>query len=206
MKTQHIIFLFIIVGISISLFYIFNGDAATQSYVEQITKERTDKDDFMRNAESSPFANSQASFTGLNYFAPDLKFRLQANLTPIAKREMVTLTTNTGDGQSYIKYAWAEFDLDNLHHRLLILEVTEAGPEKGKLFLAFADQTSANETYGAGRYLDIKKVPGANTILLDFNNAYNPYCAYNDIWSCPITPAENRLKIAIRAGEQVYHT
>jgi uncharacterized protein len=204
MKTQYIIILFIVVGISVSLYYIFNSDAATQSYVEQINKERTDKDDFMRNADSSPFASAKDAFTSLKYFAPDLKFRIQASLTPISKKEIITLTTNTGDGQSYVKYAWADFDLDNLHHRLLILENIEPGPEQGNLFLAFADQTSANETYGAGRYLDVKKVPGANTILLDFNKAYNPYCAYSEKFICPFPPKENILIAAIRAGEKTY--
>jgi uncharacterized protein len=81
----------------------------------------------------------------------------------------------------------------------------DAGPYRGKLFLAFADATSANETYGAGRYLDLKKVPGATSILLDFNQAYNPYCAYSDGFSCPFPPKENILTIAINAGEKKYH-
>ena len=87
---------------------------------------------------------------------------------------------------------------------MLILEIMDMGPNRGKLFLAFADETSANETYGAGRYLDLKKVPAATSIELDFNLAYNPYCAYNDSYSCPFPPAENILRIAIRAGEKKY--
>jgi uncharacterized protein (DUF1684 family) len=81
----------------------------------------------------------------------------------------------------------------------------EAGPERGTLFLAFADETSTQETYGAGRYLDIKKVPGSSSVLLDFNKAYNPYCAYSDKFSCPFPPKENILSVPIRAGEKVYH-
>jgi uncharacterized protein (DUF1684 family) len=73
------------------------------------------------------------------------------------------------------------------------------------LFLAFADKTSAAETYGAGRYLDVKKVPGAASVTLDFNEAYNPYCAYNDGYSCPFPPKENILEVAIQAGERTYH-
>jgi uncharacterized protein len=79
------------------------------------------------------------------------------------------------------------------------------GPFRGKLFLAFGDATSAKETYGAGRYLDITKTPGATTIILDFNKAYNPYCAYNETYSCPLPPPENLLNVAIRAGEKSYH-
>jgi hypothetical protein len=88
---------------------------------------------------------------------------------------------------------------------LLILESIESGPLRGTLFLAFADGTSARETYGAGRYLDVKKVVGAATVELDFNKAYNPYCAYADHFSCPLPPRENILDIAIRAGEKSYH-
>ena len=78
------------------------------------------------------------------------------------------------------------------------------GPTRGTLFLAFADETSARETYGAGRYLDLKKIGGATEIELDFNRAYNPYCAYAEGFSCPLPPPENILKIAIRAGEKTY--
>jgi uncharacterized protein (DUF1684 family) len=88
---------------------------------------------------------------------------------------------------------------------LLILEIIDVGPFSGTLFLAFADATSANETYGAGRYLDLKKVPGATSVTLDFNKAYNPYCAYSDKFSCPFPPKENVLKVAVKAGEKSFY-
>jgi uncharacterized protein len=204
MKSRNVIYIFIAIGVFVLLYYTFQGDQTAEAYREQIQKERKDKDEFMRSADGSPFGDKKASFTGLKYFPPDLKFRIQADLKPIEKREVVSLITSDANSQSYLTYAWAEFDFENLHNRLLILEVLDEGADRGKLFLAFADQTSANETYGAGRYLDIKKVPGASTITLDFNNAYNPYCAYVDSFSCPFPPPENVLKIAIRAGEMTY--
>jgi uncharacterized protein len=204
MKSRNLFFLFILTGLTVSLFYIFGEGSVGQAYIDEINQERKDKDDFMRNAESSPFGDKKASFSNLNYFPPDLKYRIQASLNYVTKKELVTLGTNDGKTQSYVTYAWAEFDLDNLHNRLLLLEVTDPGPERGKLFLAFTDQTSANETYGAGRYLDVKKVPGVSTITLDFNSAYNPYCAYSESYTCPLPPSENHLKVAIRAGEKVY--
>ena len=204
MKTRNIFYLFISVGVSVLLYYTFRGDDTIQAYTRQIAKERQEKDEFMRSADASPFATKKDSFGGLKYFPPDTKFRIQANLRPTEKKNIITLATNDGKSQAYLTYAYAEFDFENLHNKLLILEVLEEGPDRGKLFLAFADQTSANETYGAGRYLDVKKVPGASTITLDFNNAYNPYCAYSDAFSCPFPPAENMLKIAIKAGELTY--
>jgi uncharacterized protein (DUF1684 family) len=204
MKSRNIIFVFVVIGISILVYYTFQGDQTAKAYADEILKERKDKDGFMRSADGSPFGVQKASFTGLKYFPPDMKYRIQADLRPTEKKEMITLTTNDGKTQSYLSYAYAEFDFENLHNRLLILEVLDEGPDRGKLFLAFADQTSANETYGAGRYLDIKKVPGASTITLDFNSAYNPYCAYTESFSCPFPPQQNVLKIPIRAGELTY--
>lgn len=204
MKTRNVIYLFIAVGLSVLLYYTFRGDDNLQAYTRQINKERQEKDEFMGSSDDSPFVNQKKSFSGLKYFPPDTKFRIQADLRPTEKKNVITLTTNDGKSQSYLTYAYAEFDFENLHNKLLILEVLDDGPDRGKLFLAFADQTSANETYGAGRYLDVKKVPGASTITLDFNNAYNPYCAYSDTYSCPFPPSENMLKIAVRAGELTY--
>ncbi len=71
-------------------------------------------------------------------------------------------------------------------------------------FLPFADNLAGKETYPAGRYIEPEQLADGK-FLVDFNLAYNPYCAYNDAWSCPLTPAENRLKVAIRAGEKIFH-
>ncbi|MCU0384014.1 MAG: DUF1684 domain-containing protein, partial [Cyclobacteriaceae bacterium] len=125
-------------------------------------------------------------------------------LKPIENKKTIQLTTNDGEQKTYLEYAVAEFSVDNKKSSLLILEMIEMGPFRGTLFLAFADATSANETYGAGRYLDIKKVPGSTSITLDFNKAYNPYCAYTDKFSCPFPPPQNLLDIPILAGEKRY--
>ena len=114
------------------------------------------------------------------------------------------LGTSDGKEEHYLEYAYADFKLHGKAQRLLILELMDMGPNRGKLFLAFADETSANETYGAGRYLDVTRTSGSNTITLDFNKAYNPYCAYNDEFSCPFPPKENLLTVAIMAGEKNY--
>ncbi|HEY3290725.1 MAG TPA: DUF1684 domain-containing protein, partial [Anaerolineae bacterium] len=73
-------------------------------------------------------------------------------------------------------------------------------------FLPFVDALAGTETYGAGRYLEPEPIPGGQQFQVDFNLAYNPYCAYNDQWSCPLTPAENRLTVPVRAGEKVFHS
>ncbi len=205
MKQKNILLIALVITALIIVFYSLAPTGTSEAYTEQILKERKDRDDYMRNNDESPFADSTEAFKGLTYFAPDEHFRIAANLISITDKKTITLATSDGLEMRYLEYAYAAFKLDGEECRLLILEIMEAGPTRGTLFLAFADATSANETYGAGRYLDINKVPGSTSITLDFNKAYNPYCAYNDNFSCPFPPRENVLKVAIRAGEKVYH-
>lgn len=205
MSTRNILLLVSIAVILLSIFYTFMGGSDQTAYASVIEKEREDKDRFMRTSPESPFAANPSAFTGLQYYAPDIRYKITADLVGIQNKKPVVLTTNDGSEQRYIEYATAEFDLDGYHNKLLILEVTDVGAFQGKLFLAFADGTSAGDTYGAGRYLDVTKVPGSNTITLDFNLAYNPYCAYVSTYSCPFPPAENLLQVNIAAGEKSYH-
>lgn len=205
MKPAHFIIAFVI-GVTFAIvWYTARTGKDDAEFAQTVAKTRADKDDFMKNSEESPFADSTAGFTGLKYFAPNLKYRIVADLEPVENKQMVVLQTSDNKEQRYIEYARARFTLDDTPCSLLILEVIDSGPFKGTLFLAFADQSSAIETYGAGRYLDIKKTPGASTITLDFNEAYNPYCAYNDNFSCPFPPKENILNVLIAAGEKIYH-
>ena len=195
-------------GVALLIVIMFYGLQESQddtAYLNGIRKEREEKDRFMRTSGESPFIKAPENFKGLKYFDPDTRYRIVADLFPIENKKVVVLPTSDGKEQRYRDYGYAEFVLDGVRNKLLILEVMEMGAFRGKLFLSFADETSARETYGAGRYIDINKVPGSSTIILDFNKAYNPYCAYNDTYSCPLPPPENLLKVAIRAGEKSYH-
>ncbi len=204
MKSKNILLIISVIAIVIIILYSFQG-SGDPAYVEQIEKEREDKDRFMKTSAESPFAKNKDDYKGLNYFPIDQKYRIIADLVPIENKKIVTLKTNDGKDERYQEYAYAEFDLEQFHNKLVIYEMIDMGPFRGKLFLAFGDATSANETYGAGRYLDVEKNPGSTTITLDFNKAYNPYCAYNETYSCPLPPPENLLNVAIRAGEKSYH-
>jgi uncharacterized protein (DUF1684 family) len=108
------------------------------------------------------------------------------------------MQTTTGDVQMYIRYGHFKFSVEGQETVLTIYQ-----GEHG-YFLPFVDSLAGKETYPAGRYLEPEELPG-NHFLVDFNIAYNPYCAYNEAWSCPITPAENRVKVPIRAGEKLFH-
>lgn len=205
MKSKNIILLVAIVVAVISILYTISGSKDQTAYVNIIKKEREEKDNFMRTSPESPFAQNVAAFTGLKYYPADLKYKIVADLIPIQNKKAVLLATNDGKQEQYVEYGYAEFDLTGYRNKLIIFEMIDDGPTKGKLFLAFGDGTSAEETYGAGRYLDIEKTIGSNKITLDFNQAYNPYCAYSDKFSCPLPPAENLLVIPIPAGEKTYH-
>jgi uncharacterized protein len=204
MKRKNIFIILIVTGVVFLMFYSLSDVQDDQSYMEAIRQEREERDRFMKTSDDSPFIDKEA-FRGLKYYKPDLKYRVIADLSPIKNKKILSLATSDGKEQRYSEYAYAGFSIDGKRQRLLILEMLEAGPARSKLFLAFADETSAVETYGAGRYLDLAKVPGASTITLDFNKAYNPYCAYNSAYACPLPPPENLLKIAIPAGEKNYH-
>lgn len=203
MKSSHIIIVLVLVTVAGFTWYTVSGGQSAEEYAGIIAKEREEKNNFMKSGEGSPFI-ADSTFSDLNYFDPDLKYRITAQLEPVEKKKMIVLSTSDGLEKRYMEFAHATFNLDGIENKLLILEIMETGPYRGTLFLAFADATSTIETYGAGRYLDVKKVPGNRTILLDFNKTYNPYCAYSDDYSCPLPPRENILAVEIRAGEKNY--
>lgn len=205
MKISTIIICVAIVAIVGIGFYSLSSGKSDEDYFASILQERQEKDKFMKASEESPFGEGRDSFTALKYFEPDVKYRIRATLQPIVNKKVVVLPTSSGEENQYLEYAFVEFELHGVLNRLLLLEVMDMGPARGTLFLAFADATSAKETYGAGRYLEVKKVSAASSIVLDFNKAYNPYCVYADRFSCPFPPRENVLKVSILAGEKSYH-
>ena len=205
MKFKNLLVVFLVAFVAIIIFYSFQSKDSGSDYQAEIIREREAKDDFMRSSDESPFGKEKQDFKHLNYFPIDASYRVSAKLTSIDHKKVVVLSTSDGIEKKYLEYAFAEFELNGESCKLLILEIMDNGPYRGTLFLAFADATSAVETYGAGRYLDVKKIPGASSITLDFNQTYNPYCAYSENFSCPFPPKENILKTAIRAGEKKYH-
>jgi uncharacterized protein len=205
MKTSRIIILAGLAAVATVFYLSVSSGPDPEQYAAEINEERKKKDVFLKEDATSPLLpEDRGGFTELKYFAPDIRYNILANLEPVTNKQVRVLTTSTSEQTRYLEYAWATFELDGKENRLLILEVMEMGPNRGKLFLAFADDTSAGETYGGGRYLDLKKIPAATSIELDFNKAYNPYCAYNDGYSCPLPPTENILKVAIPAGEKTF--
>lgn len=188
------------------LFYTIQGSGSmeenrTRQYLAEIQEERRDKDTYMKQGDQSPLKPEQKStFTSLNYFEPDTAYRIEARAEENEEKDLLVLPTSDNKQKPFKKWGYAVFKLEGKEHRLLLLQPAFGANYEG-LFLPFTDATSANETYGAGRYLDLE-IPKNKKITLDFNRAYNPYCAYSDEHSCPFPPEENMLTVAIRAGER----
>ncbi len=160
---------------------------------------RADKDNFFASDPQSPLsAEQKQDFHGLNYFPEDPALRLEAPVEEFPAKDEIHMQTTTGDVQVYQRWGRLKFAVEGKPAELTIY-TSENG-----YFLPFVDSLAGKETYPAGRYLEPEPM-GRGRFLVDFNLAYNPYCAYNDFWSCPMTPFENRLKVPIRAGEKLFH-
>jgi uncharacterized protein (DUF1684 family) len=160
---------------------------------------RQQKDDYFRDHPQSPLASEQRQeFTGLNYFPENEALRLEVQPQEFDPKDKIEMQTTTGDTQIYQRFGRFKFQVDGQDAELTIYSSGNG------FFLPFVDSLAGQETYPAGRYLEPEPLPGGR-FLVDFNLAYNPYCAYNEMWSCPITPFENRVKVPIRAGEKIFH-
>jgi uncharacterized protein (DUF1684 family) len=168
--------------------------------MSQLDQFRAQKDDsFLHDWQSPLEADQRRDFTGLKYYPENPALRFTIAIEPRADRETVTMITSTGSAREYVKYG--QFSLE-VNSEVATLQVYQ-DPDNEYFFLPFVDATAPEETYGAGRYLDIEQNRDG-TFTIDFNYAYNPYCAYNDKWSCPIPPWENHVKVRIEAGEKSF--
>ncbi len=140
------------------------------------------------------------NFKGLDFYPIDLKYAVTATFVRTPNEKPFLMPTTTDRLPEYLKYGELHFELEGLD---LVLEVFQnTSPKEGYedyLFLPFTDWTSGDGSYGGGRYLDLY-IPQTDTMVLDFNASYNPYCAYNENYSCPIPPKQNDLPIRIEAG------
>jgi uncharacterized protein len=173
-------------------------------YVGAIEGFRAEKDLFFKRSTGSPIpAAERDAFTGLPYYPVDVDLVFDGlRLEPYAGDQPATFQMGTSDGRLRAAHRAGTFtfELDGRSHRLTGYDFE--GDRGGTLFLPFLDATSGSETYGAGRYLDLEPDEDG-TYAIDFNLAYHPSCVYAPNFSCPMTPAENRLSVPIRAGERL---
>lgn len=175
-----------------------------EDYTAKIAAVRAAKDDSFKNDPQSPIpADKKTSLLPLTYYPIDESYAVPAMLEPLAERTRIQVPTSTGKIRNMERIGTLKFALQGKPMRLTAF-VDVDSPQVNRLFVPFADQTSGNETYPAGRYMELD--PTATGIyVVDFNIAYNPYCYYNAEFDCPYPPKENRLDAPIRAGERVHN-
>jgi uncharacterized protein (DUF1684 family) len=183
----------------------FNAQAQEQLYHEEIKKYQDELNAFYSDKETSPLSEKDLkSFTSLDFFPIDKKYKVEATFIYTPNEPIFEMLTTTDRLAKYRKYGIAKFTIDGKELTLSLYRNQKylEHPEYGKLlFLPFKDLTNSTSSYGGGRFIDIE-IPDkySNTIIIDFNKAYNPYCAYNKKYSCPIPPFENHLEVNINAG------
>jgi uncharacterized protein (DUF1684 family) len=174
----------------------------TGSYVDALAGMRAFKDqDFRENPESPVPPDKKNTMLPLQYFPIDPAYRVPAALSLAEQRPVFEMPTSTGKPRRMQLVGTLEFTFQGQPHSLGAF-VPEGTQQIVDLFVPFADTTTGTDTYPAGRYLDLTPT-STGFYTVDFNQAYNPYCAYNATYECPFPPPSNRLKVAIRAGEKI---
>lgn len=204
---------FILFSLIIVPFFLFSQAGLQKSAaVKEIRKFQKNLNKEYLDRKETPLRDENfTKFRQHPFFPVDLKYRVTAKFIKIENPQPFDLPTSSGKTKSYQEYGRATFDLDGKSYTLTIyqsLDLMKLDKYRDHLFLPFRDETNSKETYGGGKYMDLK-IPAGNTIVLDFNQSYQPFCAYNAYdYNCPIVPEENKLAVEIRAGvmyEDTYH-
>ncbi|MCM4171360.1 DUF1684 domain-containing protein [Arenibacter sp. TNZ] len=175
--------------------------------LEEIVQFQNKMNAEFKDPETSPLPDRfRKDFTTLDFYKPDTTYRVIANFIRTPGALPFLMPTTTERQTEEVVYGVVTFTLKGRSHKLEVYQNQELMQQEkytDYLFLPFADLTNGEETYGGGRYLDLS-IPDGETIILDFNKAYNPYCAYNPKYSCPLVPKQNRLNLEILAGVKAF--
>jgi len=195
---------------ALTLFFVatFATAFGQDDYKSTVLKERQEKLAHLIDKETSPFKSKKdrKRMKALHHFDVSEDFIIEAKYKPLGGKDTVTVETSAQTQKQFIRYAELHFEMEDKYFAITAFQSVRAAKKPdydGSLFLMFTDNTTGNSTYGGGRYIDIPK-PTGETVKLDFNRAYNPYCAYGGGFYCPIPPATNFIKAEITAGEKNY--
>lgn len=169
-------------------------------YETIIKRQRDEKDFFFKGHPQSPLTHEQQhTFKKLDYFPVNKSLKFEVEINEFKDKKRIDMQTSTGDIQDYVDFGTISFTV-NGENATLHIYINQSNPSY--YFVPFWDLTvQTKETYGAGRYIELEP-EGNKKFVLDFNKAYNPYCAYNERWTCPLVPPANRLNVRIEAGEK----
>jgi uncharacterized protein (DUF1684 family) len=197
------------VTITFILLTLFNFGFGQQKFdVTTVEKFQKDLNNEYADAKTSPLATEDlAHFKSLDFYPKNEKAFVVAQFIRTEKEKPFGMQTSTARKPMYVKYGEVHFKMEGKEFKLNVyrnIEFSKKEEYKNDLFLPFSDLTSGKESYIGGKYIDLK-IPTGNTIAIDFNQSYNPYCAYNHKYSCPKVPLENDLAIEIKAGVKKFH-
>jgi len=185
------------------ILYFFPIIALAQEGLEKAAKYQNELVAFYQDSEQTPLNDEEKiAFKGISFFDLDEKYIVTAELELLKKQKPFLMPSTGKIKQKYKKYGILRFEIDGKKLQLIVYQNIALSKKKGyerHLFLPFYDLTNGDTTYGGGRYLDVI-IPENKQMIIDFNQAYNPYCAYSARYSCPITPSENFLDLEINAG------
>jgi uncharacterized protein (DUF1684 family) len=180
-------------------------DDAPADYVADLQAKREEKDEFFSEHPQSPIPpEHRDSFSGLDYFDPEPDYRVDATVTRHDDPDPVPMETTAGNEVRYVRIVTFAFDLDNHEHELQGYKQRPDDDDE-PIFVPFRDKTTGQESYRGGRYVELHPeddIADGETVTLDFNLAYTPFCSYTDTFSCPLPPEENWLDVEVRAGER----
>ena len=184
-------------------FFIFIACQTDKSYINSNSEYQKNQNDFFKDASRSPLKSKDLKdFKGLDFFSIDSSYIVKAKLFRTPNTSFFGMKTTTERITKERIFGILSFIIDNQPFELNVYQGESAGEEDvdtNYLFLPFLDESNGLTTYGGGRYIDLY-VPVGDTLIIDFNQAYNPFCAYNDKYSCPIVPRENYIPLNVTAG------
>ena len=173
-------------------------------WTERIEEEREFKTGFFAAHPQSPIPpEERKEFKGLNYYPPKLDYRFELELNEHQDKKRIKMAYTKGGEQEFLQWGTFKFEIAGIK---LELQAYKSDPNEERLFVPFKDTTNGKETYGAGRYIDLdeRHKTSEGKWILDFNKAYNPWCAYSEKYTCPFVRPENWITEPIRAGEKKY--
>jgi hypothetical protein len=180
------------------------ADVDADAYAEELQRKRAEKDDFFASHPQSPIPPERRdSFSGLDYFDPNPDARVAATVRVHDDPEPVTMETTAGNEVRYLRLVTFAFELRG--ESVELHGYQQEREDDDAIFVPFRDKTTGQQSYRNGRYLELHPEDGltdGESVVLDFNLAYTPFCAYSDTFACPLPPEENWLEVAVAAGER----
>ena len=178
--------------------------AEYERWLDEIKQMRADKDEFFTEHPQSPIQPEvRDDFEGLSYFDPKPEFRVPTRVRVYGNPDPIELDVTAGQPIRYLRPYIFEFELRDDRHQLAGYQ--QEGEDTDTIFIPFRDKTTGQQTYDRGRYMETepdKDLTNGDTVTLDFNLAYNPFCAYSETFACPLPPEENWLDVVVPAGER----